>query len=293
MNQHKKISLIILTYNSEQDIFDCLQSVYQNNGIGDALEVIVVDNNSTHWEHTKQQIKSQYPQVISISNSNNGGYGKGNNVGIYASTAPIIAIMNPDVRLTMPSTFNTIIHTLCNEEIVLCGGKQYTEKGEQCQSFWYDFMSPIICQTLFLPIQKRLDIFIDKNMWLSGAFFAIKKEAFSDIGLFDEELFMYCEENDIMRRLHKKNPKAKIKYLPDLHYIHCIGKRLVSKSSIERELASQLYLCRKFDISNKTFVKHEIRKIKLSTLVSFFLTGNTHYTPYHKYRLELLRKIMQ
>ena len=43
---HKRVSVIIVTYNSEKHIYDCLSSIYRYNDIGDLLEVIIVDNNS-------------------------------------------------------------------------------------------------------------------------------------------------------------------------------------------------------------------------------------------------------
>lgn len=41
---HKRVSVIIVTYNSEKHIYDCLSSIYRYNDIGDLLEVIIVDN---------------------------------------------------------------------------------------------------------------------------------------------------------------------------------------------------------------------------------------------------------
>ena len=73
----KKLSLIILTYNSEKDIYDCLDSVYKYNDIGDYLEIIVVDNNSDNYIQMKKNIKTQYPDVQIIANHKNGGYGQG------------------------------------------------------------------------------------------------------------------------------------------------------------------------------------------------------------------------
>ena len=92
----KKLSLIILTYNSEKDIYDCLNSVYKYNDIGDYLEIIVVDNNSDNYIQMQKNIMTQYPDVQIIANHKNGGYGQGNNLGIRAASAPIVSIMNPD-----------------------------------------------------------------------------------------------------------------------------------------------------------------------------------------------------
>ena len=50
-------------------------------------------------------------------------------------------------------------------------------------------------------------------MWLSGAFFAIRKVDFENIGLFDEDLFMYGEEYDIHLRIQKHFPNKSIQYL--------------------------------------------------------------------------------
>ncbi len=99
----KKISTVIVTYNSEAHIYDCLDSLFKYNDIGDDLEVIVVDNCSQKFTDMKDRIENKYAKSVTvISNLCNGGYGQGNNVGIKASHAPIIMIMNPDVRLVMP-----------------------------------------------------------------------------------------------------------------------------------------------------------------------------------------------
>ena len=143
----KKISLIILTFNSEKDIYDCLYSVYQHNDIGESLEIIVVDNNSHDYAQMHKKISALYPNVIIIPNKENGGYGQGNNIGINIASAPIVAIMNPDVRLVMP-VFSEILHTLRKESNIMCGGKQLFASGEPATSFVYDHHSPALYQSI-------------------------------------------------------------------------------------------------------------------------------------------------
>lgn len=286
----KQLSLIILTYNSEKDIYDCLSSVYKYNDIGDGLEIIVVDNNSANFDTMRSKLQQQYPDVIIIRNKKNGGYGQGNNVGIRASTAPIVTVMNPDVRLIMP-VFGTILHTLQKTNIVLCGGKQYTTPDKVGYSFWYDFMAPAFYHAVCWPIRRRLDWFNSNKMWLSGAFFAIRKDIFLSIGLFDENIFMYCEENDIARRIHIKYPNARMQYLPRVHYLHCIEERVFSTKSVDRQLGAELYLCKKFHIPIKDFIQRERHKIKMRRWVSFLRTGNTDYSSYQTYKLSILKRI--
>ena len=100
MGKMKELSVVIVTYNSEPDIYGCLDALFAHNDIGDALEIIVVDNNSRDFTHMRDEIARLYGEkVIVLSNSKNGGYGQGNNIGIRHATSPVIMIMNPDVRI--------------------------------------------------------------------------------------------------------------------------------------------------------------------------------------------------
>lgn len=100
----KRLSIIIVTYNSEKDIYDCINSIRQWTDIPtEALELIVVDNNSRDTDAMFAQLRELYGNdIVLIKNTRNGGYGQGNNMGIRQATAPVILIMNPDVRLMEP-----------------------------------------------------------------------------------------------------------------------------------------------------------------------------------------------
>ena len=97
---HKRVSVIIVTYNSEKHIYDCLSSIYRYNDIGDLLEVIIVDNNSCNKDLMFESINRLYPQTKLIDNPKNGGYGQGNNMGVKNSLGDIILIMNPKLFFT-------------------------------------------------------------------------------------------------------------------------------------------------------------------------------------------------
>ena len=61
---HKRVSVIIVTYNSEKHIYDCLSSIYRYNDIGDLLEVIIVDNNSCNKDLMFESINRLYPPYV-------------------------------------------------------------------------------------------------------------------------------------------------------------------------------------------------------------------------------------
>lgn len=249
----KKLSLIILTYNSEKDIYDCLQSVYQYNDIGVCLEIIVVDNNSDNYIQMRHKINTQYPDVIILSNTQNGGYGQGNNIGIMAATSPIVAIMNPDIRLIMP-IFQEMLNAFENDQVILCGGKQYKNETTPAVSFWCDYHRSALLQSLYISYYRKRDIYKPTCMWLSGAFFAIRKKEFEQIGLFDENIFMYGEEYDIHLRLQQNFPDKLIKYFPKLKYVHLIEERELTTAALQKTYKSLLYVCNKHNISTTKFL---------------------------------------
>ena len=248
----KTLSIIILTYNSEKDIYACLNSVYQHNDIGEALEVIVVDNQSNAFALMQQKIAHLYPQVIITQNTHNGGYGQGNNVGIRMAQAPIIAIMNPDVRITHP-IFKEMLQSFNDESIVMCGGKQLTAEGGLNWSFAFDYNVWGPLRIALRNIYKRIDKYDYRYMHLSGAFFMVRKKEFEAIGLFDESIFMYGEECDIHLRFRKMYPSKKMLFMPHITYLHLSREREFSAKRYQNTLNADVYVCKKHGASVSSY----------------------------------------
>ena len=260
----KQLSVIILTYNSEKDIYQCLESVYQYNDIGEDLEVIVVDNQSTHFAAMKQEIAHRYPEVIITQNTRNGGYGQGNNVGIRIATAPVVAIMNPDIRLMQP-IFAAALQTLDNKDIIMCAGKQMHSPTQLGWSYAFDYNALSFLQVPLRNIYKRFDYYDYRHMHLSGAFFFIKKACFEQIGMFDEQIFMYGEECDIHLRLRKAFPKMKIQFL-SIPYLHLSAERPFEEKRYRQLLNADLYVCRKHGLSVALYLRIRLFALRLCLL---------------------------
>lgn len=291
---NKKLSVVIVTYNSENDIFDCLSSIFKYNDIGDALEVIVVDNNSRDYQQMRKSIVELYGESIQIiSNKKNGGYGQGNNVGIKASTAPYFLIMNPDVRLFMP-IFDATVKCLSQKKVVMCGFKSMENQDEPNYSFYYTHTT-----NAFIHIfgHKRLlsDNYVQKNMFLSGACFAMRKNVFEQIGMFDEQIFLYGEENDIHYRLHKMFPNCRIKYNKTLKYIHPINNRNVLDRTLQQMWMSRLYFYEKNDLPVRYLYWNENLKLQINRLIVMLLHWHRYQSQYKanfKCKKRLLDKVI-
>lgn len=264
----KKISIIIVTYNSEDHIFDCIDSIRKYNDIGNGLEVIVVDNNSTNVDIMFSAILKRFgSEIILIKNNKNGGYGQGNNVGVRKASAPIIMIMNPDVRLIEP-VFNIVVASFDNPKVVMVGLQQNITLDKKGQSF---LLIDNSIKSLFeSKLYAFLNIFIQNKMCISGSCFFLRKSTFFEIGMFDENIFMYGEELDIHNRILMNNKSMKIIYNKSIKYIHLVSEREHTFNLEARQFESFIYLCNKYGLDLRRECKKRIKRyqfLRLRTLL--------------------------
>lgn len=224
----KKVSIIIVTYNSEKDIYDCITSIIENSDIPLAeIELVIVDNNSTGCDTMFNKLKTLWGEdIVLIKNSSNGGYGQGNNVGIRQSSAPVVLIMNPDVRLVCP-IFRIAIDLFSKDKnMCILGMKQWlTLEEPSSNSFTCTYRMNGYLSTILSALCTRLDFYIAKYMHFSGSCFFINKAMFEAVGLFDESVFLYGEEDDIHYRLMHRFKDCKMIYDKSLRYLHLTKER--------------------------------------------------------------------
>lgn len=236
---NKRLSIVIVTYMSEHDIYDCLQSIWQFCDIPkENLEVIIVDN-SPSCEPMFGKLRQLYDNnLVLIHNTHNGGYGQGNNVGIRQATAPVIMIMNPDVRLCEP-LFCTVLDAF-DKNAFLCmyGMKQMlslevkSPLSFDCSRRMNGYLIPFISS-----ICNRFDWYFPRFMYLQGSCFFINKKKFEKAGLFDEDIFMYGEEDDIHWRMQKLfGPQ--FTYNAQLRYLHLTLERPMSLATEQKMVGS-------------------------------------------------------
>lgn len=224
----KKVSIIIVTYNSEKDIYDCITSIIENSDISLAeIELVVVDNNSRGCDTMFKKLKTLWGEdIILIKNSRNGGYGQGNNVGIRRCSAPVVLIMNPDVRLVCPIFRKAIDLFSKDKNMCMLGMKQWlTLEEPSTNSFTCTYRMNGYLSTILSALCTRLDIYIAKYMHFSGSCFFINKAMFETVGLFDESVFLYGEEDDIHYRLMHRFKDCKMMYDKSLRYLHLTKER--------------------------------------------------------------------
>lgn len=229
-----KLSVVIVNYNVEFFLEQCLQSVFKAmNGIEG--EVFVVDNNSV--DGSVYMLKEKFPQVHLIANNDNPGFSKANNQAIRQAKGEYVLLLNPDT-VVQEDTFRTCIEFMdAHQQAGACGVKLIDGKGRYLPESkrgipWPDtaFYKIFGLAALF-PRSKRFGRyylgFLDPEQVqeievLSGAFMFMRKSALDKAGLLDEAFFMYGEDIDLSYRILKAG--YKVYYTPATRIIHYRGE---------------------------------------------------------------------
>ncbi|MBD3905442.1 glycosyltransferase family 2 protein [Chryseobacterium sp. Ch-15] len=269
-----QLSIIIVTYNSLQYIFNCIESIYEFNDLEEGeFEIIIVDNSSSeNFSEMSRLLFDKYKNKIHlIRNKENKGFGQGNNVGIKIAKGKYICLANPDILFRVP-VFKKVLK-LFNERkyLAMIGGKQI---GGRNSSFLnrpeYDFFVFTATLSDFL---NRINLYFQNYFYLSGALLFIDKEKFIEIGLFDENMFLYFEESDITKRFLRKSYSTM--FVKEFTYDHLIGDRGITNTSVfDIEIDSVKKYCLKYHYNFKSFVNRKIISYRIMIFCYIFLGKN-------------------
>lgn len=271
-----KVSVVIVTYLSDDLIADCIDSVFRFNDLEEGdLEVIVVENSpSREATAMAAYLESRYSGKIQVViNHDNLGYGAGNNIGIAHATGDIVVVMNPDVRMSEPLFKKATETFLQHPQLALMGFRQL---GNRNLSYYlYPELRFPVFQTLAERISNRLKIFIPSWFYLSGAFMFFDRKKFLSTGGFDEAIFLYVEEADISRRL--VNAGYKMHFEKGLSYFHIIDNRIgYSPESYSVLLKSIRYYCTKYGLNTGRVFRNLVAELRFKRFVARLFGRKEH-----------------
>lgn len=236
-----KLSVIIVNYNVEYFLEQCLNSVFIAFKHLDA-EVIVVDNNSI--DGSCLMVKKKFPNAILVENKNNAGFSKANNQGILIAKGEYVLLLNPDT-IVEEDTFKKVVEFMdAHPEAGGLGVKMIDGKGNFLPESKRGLPTPAVAfykifgiSALF-PKSKKFGRYhlgyldkeeINEVEILSGAFMLLRKKVLDKIGLLDEAFFMYGEDIDLSYRIILGGYKNY--YFPKTRIIHYKGES-TKKSSV-------------------------------------------------------------
>lgn len=250
----KSVGIVILNYNDVDTTLTLLNQIYKFDEIS---KIVVVDNNSTDqsYEILYQQ-KSKYGYYL-IQSSKNGGYSYGNNLGIKQlltdSNLDIVIIANPDVLFDNKTICRIKTEFSLHPEIGLISPIMKDSSGKEMR-MWLklpSYLNSLLdCSFIGRQVNKLLGrVSIDYSYPLfevekiPGSFMAFRVSMLKEIGLFDENVFLYYEENIIGYKMKHKGFKTAL--ITDMSYIHnhsvTISKNISVLNSYRNNLKSKLY----------------------------------------------------
>ena len=225
-----KLSIIIVSWNVGEDLLRCLESIKENRPC-ERFETIVIDNGST--DGTVEAVRKSFPEVVIIVNDENRGFAAANNQGIVQSKGEYVLLLNPDT-IVHSGAMDTLIGFMdSHPDIGVCGPKLLNEDGSTQRSVRRlpTFRAVLYRHTIF----KLTGLFREQyNKWmmkdftydcqkevfqLMGAALLIRQSVIDQVGLMDENFFMYYEEVDLCYRIKQAGwhitfiPKAVITHL--------------------------------------------------------------------------------
>jgi GT2 family glycosyltransferase len=202
------LSVILVNWNSLGYLRECLDSIYKNT-TGISFEIIIVDNNSP--EGGIDSVMTRFPEVVLLKSERNIGFAGANNLGFRYARGEFVLLLNPDTQLVENSLGILLKHIRALPDAGIVGCKLLnTDRSIQVSSI--KRVPSILNQALemeFLqirwpncPLWKLGPLFASDTKVVAvevipGACMLMRRTVFNQVGMLNEEYFMYAEDLDL------------------------------------------------------------------------------------------------
>jgi N-acetylglucosaminyl-diphospho-decaprenol L-rhamnosyltransferase len=222
------LSVITVTHNHAPYIGRCLDAlVPEVDRVGG--EVMVIDNCS---DDESAAIARQYPTVQLHVNSTRHGFSANNNYGMALAQGRYLLLLNPDTEVK-PGALETLIQFMdAHPQVGMCGAQLLFPDGT-VQPSPRRFPTPgsVLARRTPLRLFLRQSMLNQRHLmqdldhsqtqavdWLLGACMFIRREILETVGPLDEGYFLYVEDIDWARRMHREG--WQVYYVPTAQIVH-------------------------------------------------------------------------
>ena len=219
----KQLSVIIVNYNGQKYLKDCLDSLYRHlEGINS--EIVLLDNNSA--DNSCAYIKEHYPEVTLIESSRNLGFGKGNNEAVRHASGRYLLLLNNDTIIQQ--NLKPVFQVVKNDSTIGAAGiKMLNGKGQYLVATG-KFLSPgniFRMKNMFRMGKEFATGNFSKGLydvdWITGSFMLMPADVYRKVGGFDEDYFLYVEDVDLCKKIADAGYRRV--FLTQYSYIHFVG----------------------------------------------------------------------
>ena len=228
MNQRPLLSVIIVSYNTRAMTLECLEVLRTALGALPA-ETILVDNASQ--DGSVAAVREAFPEVRVIASERNLGFGAANNVAMAEAAGEFFLLLNSDA-FPKGDALPVLVEYLRSHPRMGAAGPRLLNRDGSLQVSCWKFPSPVrswlegVGLAAAFPRHPQLG---DYYRWahdeertvdfVIGACLLVRRQVLATVGGFDERFFMYAEETDWQKRMHKHGwevgftPRAEVTHL--------------------------------------------------------------------------------
>jgi GT2 family glycosyltransferase len=209
------LSVSIVNTNSRQLLLACLDSL-----AGTDVEIVVLDNASE--DGSAGAVRERFPGVRVIAQTHRAGFGANHNTVIRATTGRYVYVLNEDTTARDWGFEALTAYLDAHPRVAALGPRLVYPDGRRQDSAWR-FPTPLV-STLALATLGRLGVTQSRGDaprpvdWVTGAAVVLRREALDEVGLFDEDFFLYSEEVDLQARLREAG--WEVHYFPQVIVVH-------------------------------------------------------------------------
>lgn len=194
------VSVVVVTYNGLPYLARCLDSIRD-------LDTVVVDHGSA--DGTLELVRADFPEVALVTQENR-GFAAGVNAGVRESRGAYILLLNSDAWVVDGAVGRLVECAEADPEAGAVGPRlRYPDGSPQVSIRGFPTVWRLATQYLFLsklaPRSRLLNAFYGGGRstdrlqavdFIKGACLLVRREAYDEVGPFDEDFFMFCEEAD-------------------------------------------------------------------------------------------------
>ena len=191
------VSILIVNWNGKALLGDCLTSVssqtYRN------YEILVVDNDST--DGSVEYIEKNFPLVRIIRNPQNEGFARACNKGMICSRGEYIAVLNSDMELDM-HWLEELTKPLQSQNIAATTAKALFFDDRERINYAGGAVNFLgFAYPKHFKESKDIDLEHETTQYIAGGLSCLRRRVLDEVGLFDEDFFMYLEDVDLSFRM--------------------------------------------------------------------------------------------
>lgn len=230
-----QLSIVIVNYNGEIYLKDCIESIQTHCGTI-SHEVILVDNNSQ--DNSLEVVEKLGAPIKVIKNNENIGFSKANNIGVKASCGYNVLLLNNDTILC--SNITAALNVLKDKKVgvvgikMLGGNKEYRKSAGNFPSVWNLIKPSRMMKTNGSFSNGNFENELYPVDWIEGSFLLTRRKYWDMVDGLSEDYFMYCEDVDFCKKI--KDYNLNTLFYSTISYIHFGGYSSARSKTLNESL---------------------------------------------------------